>query len=476
MMFEIVEATVASTRQALENGEITSERLVLDYMKRIADIDQSGPAINSVLELNPDALFIASAMDRERRAGRVRSPMHGIPVLIKDNINTADKMRTSAGSLALADNYAPYDATIVRRMRDAGMIIMGKTNMTEFANFMAHHMRSGHSSRGGNVLNPYVRDGEVSGSSSGSAAAAAANLVTVTIGTETNGSIMSPAHRNCVAGIKPTVGLVSRRGIIPISVTQDTAGPICRTVADCAELLGIIAGEDPEDPATWANGDDIKLDYTKYLDRDGLRGMRVGIDRAWADDLTDEQRDVAERAFSAIKEAGAVTVDGADLPHLRCSMSNMLYEFRACLNSYLSEMRPQTKCRTLADVIKFCTEHSKECLEYGMGRLLDAEYGTSGNMTDPKYVEDHLEAIRRSTVDGIDKVMDEHELDVIVCPGVTDSAAIAGYPSVLVPAGFTSDGMPYGVMFFGRKFSEPTLIKAAYAFEQAAGGRRPPKF
>lgn len=472
-MYDTNESSVAQIRHALKNRETTSAELVLAYMKRIAEIDKDGPKLNSVLELNPDAVFIAEAMDRERAAGRVRGPMHGIPVLIKDNISTADKMRTSAGSLALADNYAPYDAEIVRRMREAGMVIMGKTNMTEFANFMAHNMRSGYSSRGGQVLNPYKADGEVSGSSSGSAVAAAASLCAVTVGTETNGSIMSPAHRNCVVGIKPTVGLVSRRGIIPISVTQDTAGPLCRTVADAAELLNVLAGPDDGDPATVGVTPDT--DYTRYLDDDGLRGMRVGLDRAWMGDLNDEQRAIAEASFKAVRDAGAVAVDGADLPHARCSYSNMLYEFRACLNAYLAEMRPSIACRSLADIIRYCTEHQKECLEYGMGRLLDSEYGASGTLTDPKYIRDHIDAIRISRTDGIDKVMDEHELDVLMCPGVTDSAAVAGYPSILVPAGFTSDGMPYGMMFIGRAYSEPTLIRAAHSFELRTKARRAPR-
>lgn len=471
-MINMEELTVAEISRMLAEGEISSRQLVLNYMERIALYDKSGPMLNSVLELNPDALFIAEAMDRERAKGRLRSPLHGIPILIKDNINTHDKMRTSAGSIALDDNFAPYDAFIVKKLRDAGLIIMGKTNMTELANYMSYTMRNGYSSRGGQVINPYNPEGDVWGSSSGSAVAMSANLCALAIGTETDGSIIWPSHMNGTVGLKPTRGLVSRTGIIPICTAQDTAGPMTRTVADAAALLNIIVGEDPEDPSTWCR--DIPEDYTAYLDKGGLKGLRLGINRGYYEDFSQEQIDIAEKAYKAMESCGAELVQDVNLPHLRSDSSVLLYEFKMCLNAYLST-NPHLRCHSLKDMIDYYGAHPQEGLKYGMSILLDAQYNTSGNCTDPKYILDKAKCQREAQEEGLLKILDGSGLDVLICPGITDCSPISGYPSITVPAGYSSDNMPFGITFVGRPFSEPTLIAAAYAFEQATRARRAPK-
>lgn len=472
-MINMEELTVAKISQMLADGEISSRQLVLNYMERIALYDKSGPKLNSVLELNPDAVYIAEAMDRERAKGKLRSPLHGIPILIKDNINTHDKMRTTAGSIALDDNFAPYDAWIVKKLREAGLIIMGKTNMTELANYMSYTMKNGYSSRGGQVINPYNPEGDVWGSSSGSAVAMSANLCALAIGTETDGSIIWPSHMNGTVGLKPSRGLVSRTGIIPICTAQDTAGPMTRTVADAAALLNIIVGEDPEDPSTWCR--DIPEDYTAYLDKDGLKGLRLGINRGYYDDFSQEQKDIAEKAYKAMESCGAELVQDVNLPHLRSDASVLLYEFKMCLNAYLAS-NPHLRCRSLKDMIDYYGAHPQEGLKYGMSILLDAQYNTSGNCTDPKYILDKAKCQREAQEEGLLKLMDENNLDVLICPGITDCSPISGYPSIIVPAGYSSDNMPFGITFVGRPFSEPTLIAAAYAFEQATHARKAPKF
>jgi amidase len=479
-MFVLEECTVEDIRAALEKGEISSYELTLQYMDRVARYDKSGPLLNSILEINPDALFIAAAMDRERKRGRVRSPLHGVPIVLKDNINTHDKMRTSAGSLALADNYAPHDAAITGRIRAAGLVIMGKTNMTEFANYMSYTMRNGYSSRGGQVLNPYNPAGDTSGSSSGSAVAVSANLCAVAVGTETNGSIICPCFMNGLVGVKPTVGLVSRHGIIPICASQDTAGPMTRTVADAAALLTVLAGEDERDPSTLAW--ERPAGYTAFLRKDGLKGLRLGINRGyWGNfnfgipGLVEEQEGLAEEAFAAMKSAGAELIDPVNLPHRECDSSVLLYEFKQCLNAYLAG-NPALRCRSLKDIIDFCGDHPRECLRYGMDILLDAQYKTSGTLTESKYLLDRAESLRHSRKEGLDKALDENKLDILVCPGVSDASPISGYPSIIVPAGHTSDRMPFGVTFVGRPFSEPLLIQAAYSYEQASKKRIPPAF
>ncbi len=472
-MINMEELTVAKISQMLADGEISSRQLVLNYMERIALYDKSGPKLNSVLELNPDAVYIAEAMDRERAKGKLRSPLHGIPILIKDNINTHDKMRTTAGSIALDDNFAPYDAWIVKKLREAGLIIMGKTNMTELANYMSYTMKNGYSSRGGQVINPYNPEGDVWGSSSGSAVTMSANLCALAIGTETDGSIIWPSHMNGTVGLKPSRGLVSRTGIIPICTAQDTAGPMTRTVADAAALLNIIVGEDPEDPSTWCR--DIPEDYTAYLDKDGLKGLRLGINRGYYDDFSQEQKDIAEKAYKAMEACGAELVQDVNLPHLRSDASVLLYEFKMCLNAYLAS-NPHLRCRSLKDMIDYYGAHPQEGLKYGMSILLDAQYNTSGNCTDPKYILDKAKCQREAQEEGLLKLMDENNLDVLICPGITDCSPISGYPSIIVPAGYSSDNMPFGITFVGRPFSEPTLIAAAYAFEQATHARKAPKF
>ena len=475
-MRSIEELTVVQIRQMLESGEVTSRELVLRYMERVARIDQAGPRLNSVLELNPDAPYIAEAMDRERARGKVRSPLHGIPILVKDNVNTADKMRTSAGSIALEDNFAPYDATVAKKLREAGLVIMGKTNMTELANYMSYTMRNGFSSRGGQVINPYLEGGEVWGSSTGSAVAVSANLCALAVGTETDGSIIWPSSYNGIVGIKPTRGLVSRHGIIPICTAQDTAGPMARTVADAAALLNILVGEDENDPSTWCRDDVIPEDYTAFLKPDGLKGLRVGINRGYYDDFTQEQKDLAERTYPVLESLGAQLVQGADLPHLRCDASNLLYEFQMCLNAYLATTRPSVRCRSLKDMIDFYGDHPREGLKYGMSILLDAQYKANGRCTDPEYIMGYLESLRKSRAEGLDRVLDGSGLDILVSPGISDASPISGYPSITVPLGYTSDGRPRGFTFAGRPFSEPLLIQAAYAFEQATRARKAPRW
>ncbi len=471
-MINVEELTVAKVRQMLQSGETTSYEIVVSYMDRIAKIDKSGPCVNSVIELNADAVHIANAMDRERKKGRIRSPMHGIPVLIKDNINTNDLMRTRAGSIALQDNFAPYDATITKKMRDAGMIILGKTNMTELANWMSYTMRNGHSSAGGQVINPYNKDGDVWGSSSGSAVAMAANLATVAVGTETDGSIIWPSHLNSIVGIKPTRGLVSRHGIIPICTGQDTAGPMTRTVADAAEFLNVLVGEDEHDPSTWCI--DIPQDYTQYLKSDGLNGLKLGINRGYEAEFTAEQSALMQRAYQAIASCGAQLVEGINLPHQKSDACVLLYEFKMCLNKYLST-NPSLKCKTLKDMIDFYGDNREIGLKYGMSTLLDSEFNTSGTCTDPEYIigktKSHEEAQK-----ALDDIFDNLGIDILICPGITDCSPISGYPSIIVPAGYDADNMPFGITFVGRPFDEPLLIKAAYAFEQATKYRKPPKF
>ncbi len=472
-MIDIIELTVEKMRSMMERGETTSYELTCAYLSRIARIDSDGPCLNSVLEVNPDAMDIAEAMDRERRRGKVRSPLHGIPVILKDNINTADKLRTTAGSIALADNYAPYDAFITEKMRAAGLVILGKANMTEFAAYMSNTIKSGYSSRGGQVINAYVPGGEVWGSSTGSAVSVSANLCALAVGTETDGSIIWPSFVNSVVGIKPTRGLVSRYGIIPICTAQDTAGPIARTVADCASLLNTLVGEDGHDPATWERGDVIPEDYTAFLDPDGLKGLRIGVNKGYYDSLNDDKKRLFEEAYAAMGRAGAVIVEGTDLPRANCDRVIMQYEFRKCLDSYLSTVN--TKCRSLADIIAFYREHPQEGLKYGMSLLENAQYQASGNCTEKDYILGRFDALKKTREDGLDRVLDENALDLLLAPAGSDHSPVSGYPSINVPAGYESDGMPFGVTFIGRAFSEPLLIKAAYAYEQATKHRRPPE-
>jgi len=473
-MFDIEEASINCLQAAMNRGEVSSRDLTLAYMKRISKYDKSGPKLNSILEINPDACFIADAMDHERSTIGVRGQLHGIPVLLKDNINTRDKMHTSAGSIALSDSYAPYDAYLVGKLRTAGAVILGKANMTEFANFMTEGMPNGYSSRGGQVLNPYDTARDPSGSSSGSAVAVSANLCAAALGTETRGSIMGPAYMNGIVGIKPTVGLVSRSGIIPISNSQDTAGPMARTVEDAAIMLGAITGMDEMDPATWASRGRSYADYTQFLDKDGLQGARIGINKGYISDFSEYELKVINTVISVMEKNKAVLVHGTDLPHTGGKSSVSLYEFKQSINAYLSLLGSGASVHSLREIIDFNNQHPEEALKYGQKTLMRAELETSGTLSEPAYIMSKINDIRISQTEGIDRVIDENKLDVLFCPGITDIAAIAGYPSIMVPAGFTSDGMPFGVTFIGKAYSEPMLFRIAYAFEQATKARAKP--
>lgn len=479
MGFEIVEATIAEIQAALESGDITSKQLVLMYYERIADHDKNGLTINSVLEINPDALFIAESLDVERSLQGSRGPMHGIPVLLKDNINTGDKMHTSAGSLALANSFAGEDAFIITKLREAGAIIMGKANMTEFANFMTKGMPSGYSSRGGQVLNPYNISTPTGGSSAGSAVAVACNFCTVSVGTETSGSILNPGNLGSIIGIKPTVGLLSRSGILPLSNTQDTAGPMARTVQDAVLLLNAMLGNDPRDAAMGTSKGKSHVDYTVFLDPNGLRGARIGIPRDYYfEELTEEQLALFNGSVERMRELGAVIIDPADIKTAReiSYSSVVLNEFKTSLNAYLSALGPGAPMRTLKDIIEFNHAHPVETLRYGQSTLIDAEYTSSGTLTEPQYLRHRATDLKLCKDNGIDATMKEYVLDALLFPADFGAriTSRAGYPSIVVPSGYTSAGAPFGVTFSAQAYQEPTLIKLAYAYEQHSKVRQAP--
>lgn len=493
--FDLEEATIASMQEAMKNGSLTSVGLAQLYLERIQKLDRGAGGVNSVLELNPDALTIAATLDGERKTGTVRGPLHGIPILLKDNIDTADGMTTTAGSLALEGSRPLQDAHIVKRLRDAGAVILGKTNLSEWANIRANTSTSGWSGRGGQTRNPYALDRNPCGSSSGSAAAVSANFIAAAIGTETDGSIVCPSQTNGIVGLKPTVGLVSRAGIIPISHTQDTAGPMARTVTDVAIVLAAISGADTRDPLTLDTSIKRIDDYTRGLDPRGLDGAKIGVAR----DLfgfSAKVDQVINEALEAIRKLGAILVDPVKLAEsneLReAELQVLLYEFKYDLNAYLASLGPTAHVRTLRDIIQFNEQHRESELKFfGQDLFLMAE--AKGPLTDSDYTK-ALETCRRlSRTEGIDAVMAKHNLDAIVAPAggpawLTDLvngdhfigssssfAAISGYPGITVPAGFIS-GLPIGISFFGKPFSEPALLKFAYAFEQATHHRKPPKF
>ncbi len=479
MSFEIVEATITEIQAAMESGEITSKQLVLMYFERIADHDKNGLTINSVLEINPDALFIAESLDVERSLQGPRGPLHGIPILLKDNINTGDKMHTSAGSLALANSFAGEDAFIVTKLREAGAIIMGKANMTEFANFMTNGMPSGYSSRGGQVLNPYNISTPTGGSSAGSAVAVACNFCTVSVGTETSGSILNPGNLGSIIGIKPTVGLLSRSGILPLSNTQDTAGPMARTVHDAVLLLNAMLGNDKQDAAMGTNTDKLHEDYTVFLDSNGLQGARIGIPRDYYfEELTEEQLAIFNASVDRMRELGAIIVDPADIRTAReiSYSSVVLNEFKTSLNAYLSRLGPGAPMRTLKDIIDFNHAHPVETLRYGQATLIDAEYNSSGTLTEPNYLRHRATDLKLCKEEGIDAVFEEYNLDALLFPADFGAriTSRAGYPSIVVPAGYTSAGAPFGVTFSAKAYQEPTLIKLAYAYEQHSKVRKAP--
>jgi amidase len=464
---------------AYESGELTAKALVLLYFNRIADIDREGLTINAVLELNPEALFIAEALDIERLNHGSRGPMHGIPILLKDNINTGDKMHTSAGSLALANSYASEDAFIVKKLRESGAIILGKANMTEFANFMTDGMPSGYSSRGGQVLNPYNISTPTGGSSAGSAVAVACNFCTVSIGTETSGSILNPGNLSSTVGIKPTVGLISRTGILPLSYSQDTAGPMARTVTDAVLLLNALLGDDVNDLAMGANKGRRQTDYTAYLDKNGLRGARIGIPRDYYfEELTEEQQVLFNNSVESMKQQGAIIVESANIKTCRQIIysSVVFNEFKSSINAYLSQLGPHAPIHSLKEIIEFNHQHPIETLKYGQSTLIETEYTTSGTLTEPNYIRDRTRDLQLCQTDGIDATMKEFQLDALLFPadfGATITSR-AGYPSIVVPSGYTGAGVPFGVTFTAQAFCESTLIKLAYSFEQYTKIRKAP--
>lgn len=496
---ELDEITVAELQKAMESGRYSARSVAELYLRRIEEVDKKGPALKSVIEVNPDALAIAEGLDNERRnrSGGTRGPLHGIPVLIKDNIDTADNMRTSAGSLALAESIAAHDAFIARKLREAGAVILGKTNLSEWANFRSTRSSSGWSGRGGQTRNPYALDRNPCGSSSGSGSAAAANLSTLAIGTETDGSIVCPASACGLVGVKPTVGLVSRSGIIPISHSQDTAGPMTRTVADAAALLGAIAGLDPADSATSASRGRSELDYTRFLDAAGLKGARLGIARNFFG-FNDRVDGIMTEAIAAMKNAGAVVVDPANFPTRGqfddSEFDVLLFEFKHDLNTYLSTLGTSTAARpkSLADLIEFNERNAqREMPFFGQEIFLRAQ--KKGSLTSSAYKKALAKNQLLSRTRGIDALVAKHKLDAIVAPtggpawttdlvngdhfsgGSSTPAAVAGYPAITVPAGFVY-GLPVGITFFGKAWTEPKLFRVAYAFEQATKVRKPPAF
>ncbi|MFN8220697.1 MAG: amidase [Fimbriimonadales bacterium] len=489
--FEFEEATVADLQSAMKEGRETARSITQKYLERIEAIDRSGPKVNSVIEVNPDALAIAESLDKERAAGKLRGPLHGIPVLIKDNIETGDRMMTTAGSLALLGNVAEHDAFIAAKLRKAGAVILGKTNLSEWANFRSTRSTSGWSGRGGQTRNPYALDRNPCGSSSGSGAAAAANLCAVAVGTETDGSIVCPSTNNGLVGIKPTLGLVSRTGIIPLSHSQDTAGPMCRTVTDAAILLGVLAGKDPSDRAT----KDFKglPDYTAFLRKEGLKGARFGVARKFFG-FNPKVDAIMHDAILALKHLGATIVDPADLPshgkYDDTELEVLLYDFKADINAYLKARKLEAK--SLADLIKINERlKDKEMAYFGQELFLQAQ--AKGPLSEKKYKDALAKNHRLSRDEGIDAVIKKHRLDAIMAPtggpawttdllngdhftgGSSTPAAVAGYPAITVPAGMVR-GLPVGITFFGGAWTEPTLIKLAFAFEQETKVRRAPKF
>ncbi len=493
--FEWQEASIPQLQTAMESGRETAASLVKKYLRRIEEVDRGGPCVNSVIELNPEAIPIARELDRERKAHGPRGPLHGIPILLKDNLDTHDRMMTTAGSLALLGSIAPQDSFVAAQLRKAGAVLLGKTNLSEWANFRSTRSTSGWSGRGGLTRNPYVLSCNPSGSSSGTGAAVAASLCAAGIGTETDGSITSPSSYNGLVGFKPTVGLVSRAGIIPISRTQDTAGPMTRSVTDAAILLGALTGVDPRDPPTARNSGALPSDYLPFLDPAGLRGARIGVARQFFK-LHPGATQVAETALEVLRSCGAILVDPADIPtHGQFGDSENVvlhYEFKAGLNEYLAGLGPGAPVRTLQDIIAF-NERNRESEMPFFGQEIFLHAQEKGPLSESIYSEALARGQRLSRDEGIDAVMNRNQLDALVAPttgpahatdlvygdrdagGCTSPAAVAGYPHITVPAGDVL-GLPVGLSFFGRAFSEPALFKFAFAFEQTLNARKPPRF
>lgn len=476
--FRLLEASFTDMQAAFESGQLTSRELTRMYLDRIEAFDKNGPKLHGVIETNPDALKIADALDRERRTHGARGPLHGVPILVKDNIDTRDRMHTSAGSLAMAKSIAPRDSTVAARLRAAGAVILGKANMTEWANFMTVGMKNGYSSRGGQGINPYKPGLDTGGSSSGSGISVAANLCAGAIGTETSGSILSPSNQNSVVGIKPTVGLVSRAGVIPVSSTQDTPGPMVRTVRDAAIMLNAIAARDRRDPAT--RDARIADDYTAFLELDGLKGARIGVPRdAYWDDLPPDQARIVEAALEVMRGLGATVIDPAEIATAREAeqfhFEVLLYDFKRDINRYLKTLGPDAPIKNLKDLIAYNEARPEKMLRYGQ-LLLQAAQATSGTLQEKIYAYRRAQDLRLSQREGIDATLKTHRLDAIVFPAYHGYAIAArpGYPSVIVPAGYTADNTPVGVTFTARAWAEPALIRFAYAFEQATKARRAP--
>lgn len=494
--FALDEVTIAELQRDMVSGKRTAQSITRDYLERIESVDRRGPSLRAVIETNPEAMAIAKALDDERKAKGPRGPMHGIPVLIKDNIDTADRMMTTAGSYALEGSKPLQDATIAKRLRDAGAIILGKTNLSEWANFRSTHSSSGWSGRGGQTKNPYVLDRNPCGSSSGTGSGVSANLCAVGVGTETDGSIVCPSSSNGLVGIKPTLGLVSRAGIIPIAHSQDTAGPMTRTVTDAAILLNALAGIDSRDSATAAARGKSSSDYTRFLDPKALKGARLGIAREKFFGYSDVTDKLINDAIAVMKDRGAIIVDPANIPTAGkfddTEFEVLLYEFKADLNAYLKSLGPNAPVKSLKDIIAFNEkDKAREMPWFAQEIMLQAE--KKGPLTSKKYLDALAKNHRMSRTEGIDAVMKRHRLDAIVAPtgspawptdlingdhftGASSTpAAVAGYPNINVPAGYAS-GLPVGISFFGRAWSEPKLIAIAFAYEQATRHRAAPRF
>ncbi|MFZ0420698.1 MAG: amidase [Candidatus Sulfotelmatobacter sp.] len=493
--FELDELTIADLQDGMKSGRFTARSLVEKYSARIDEIDKHGPALNSVIEMNPDALSIADRLDEERKVKGPRGPLHGIPVFIKDNIDTADRMMTTAGSLALVGSKPAKDSFVAEKLRAAGAVILGKTNLSEWANIRSSHSTSGWSGRGGLTKNPYALDRNPCGSSSGSGAGVSANLCAAAIGTETDGSIVCPSSSNGVAGIKSTVGLVSRSGIIPISHTQDGAGPMCRTVRDAAIMLGALTGVDPRDSATANSQGKSLTDYAQFCDLNGLKGARIGVARKYFG-FNDAVDALMEQSIDAMRKQGAIMIDPADIETLgkfdESELLVFMYELKADLNAYLATVGPDAPVKTLKDIIDFNDRNrQKEMPYFGQDLFVKAE--AKGPLTEKAYLDALEKNHRLARTEGIDSTMDKYRLDAIVAPtggpawitdlingdhvagGSSNAAAVAGYPNINVTAGFVS-GLPVGISFFGRAWSEPTLIRLAFGFEQTIKARQTPRF
>lgn len=491
--FELEEITVAELQDGMKSGKFTAKSLVEKYTARAEDIDQR--TVNAIIEMNPDALSIADDLDRERKSKGPRGPLHGIPILIKDNIATADRMMTTAGSLALVGSKPPKDSFVAQRLRAAGAVILGKTNLSEWANIRSSHSTSGWSGRGGLTKNPYALDRNPCGSSSGTGAGVSANLAAIGIGTETDGSIVCPSSSNGLAGIKPTVGLVSRSGIIPISHSQDTAGPMCRTLRDAAILLSALTGADPQDQATAASAGRAQANYEQYCDPNGLKGARIGVARKFFG-FSDAVDALMEQSIDVMRKQGAVIVDPADISTLGkfddSEMTVFMFELKADLNAYLAGLGPSAPVKTLKDIIEFNDRNRQKEMPY-FGQDLFLKSQAKGALTEKEYLDAVAKNHQLARTEGIDAVMDKYKLDALVAPtggpawitdlitgdhfggGSSNAAAVAGYPNINVTAGSIA-GLPVGISFFGRAWSEPTLIKIAYGFEQATKARKAPKF